>query len=197
MKKVSLVVIAIANAVGTFIAWVSGNQGAIELPRISDEAVSCDSNAVVAGWCNSNINPTLECLFFPQFDEYMCTCHGDASVCPDDCVGGTDPYEKAHYWTQCLGIPVDQPNYVLQENQKAIHCAENAVVASWCDEAVDSKLECAMFPETNEYVCKCQGHAADCPVDCVGGESPYKKDHFLTHCKGIPMDQPNYVLKSE
>jgi hypothetical protein len=54
-----------------------------------------------------------------------------------------------------------------------------------------------MFKEADQYACRCPDHAAECPDDCIGGTKPLQKTHSLTHCKGIPLDQPNYILKSK
>mmetsp|Transcript_14774 Transcript_14774/g.26813 ORF Transcript_14774/g.26813 Transcript_14774/m.26813 type:complete len:217 (-) Transcript_14774:216-866(-) len=173
----------------------------LELPR-TNKGVHCETNAVAESWCDQGVNPALECFLFPEFDEYVCSCHDDSALCPDDCVGGSSPHAKNHHSTQCLGIPVDQPNYILVEEQHefetATHCAENGVVTSWCDESVDPNLECVMFKEANQYACRCPGHhSAECPVDCIGGTKPVLRTHSLTHCEGIPLDQPNYILKSK
>mmetsp|Transcript_33860 Transcript_33860/g.49781 ORF Transcript_33860/g.49781 Transcript_33860/m.49781 type:complete len:199 (+) Transcript_33860:78-674(+) len=196
MKKVVLIVIASANMVGNIIAKSSPESNEIELPR-NTGAVHCGNNAVIASWCEMSINPTLECMLYPDFDEYVCACFGDHSQCPSECIGGKLPHQSAHYWTQCRGIPVDQPNYVLNKGKRKIHCAENAVVAGWCDEGIDENLECALYPEEDAYVCYCKGHHTECREDCVKGTEPLKKNKYMTYCKGIPEDQPNYIIKPE
>jgi hypothetical protein len=41
---------------------------------------------------------------------------------------------------------------------------------------------------------------AACPTDCVGGLKPLNHDvtmsKYEVHCKGIPVDEPNYDLVS-
>ena len=171
--------------------------------------VPCHENGVVASWCDSAVNPSLECAILPDFDEYGCSCLGNAASCPEDCVGGTPPEEKTHYGIRCGGIPRDEPNYVLKSKKEhssnfhqhvldnrgtKIECHENGVVASWCNSAVNEELECVIFPASNEYGCSCLLNAASCPEDCFGGIEPIEKTHNGILCKGIPEDEPNYVL---
>jgi hypothetical protein len=37
-----------------------------------------------------------KCGILPNFDEYGCTCYGDPSKCPSDCIGGQIPIETKH-----------------------------------------------------------------------------------------------------
>jgi len=157
---------------------------------------ACHENGVVASWCDKFQNPSLGCAILPDFDEYGCSCLGDAAVCPDDCVGGTEPAVKTHYGIRCGGIPVDEPNYILRESHPLNRCENNGIVSSWCDDFVNPHLECHISPLVDEYSCKC-GKASNCPTDCVGGMEPIEKTHRLVRCKLIPVDQPNYILKEE
>jgi len=164
----------------------------------------CEDNAVVGSWCDEAIQPGLKCAVNPDFDEYGCSCPGNAAACPTECIGGGEPHARSHFEVLCLGIPTDQPNYILKEGQKPEghleHCENNAVVASWCDEYVNPGLKCGLLPEEDEYVCSCRGNMAACPTDCIGGVQPLDHDvatpKFEVHCKGIPMDVPNYELKA-
>jgi hypothetical protein len=41
---------------------------------------------------------------------------------------------------------------------------------------------------------------AACPTDCIGGTLPLEHDattpKYEVHCRGIPLDEPNYELVS-
>lgn len=180
----------------------------VEMPTIfgwSFHERHCEDNAVVASWCDEAVQERVKCAINPDFNEYGCSCHGNAAACPTECVGGGEPHARSHFEVLCLGIPTDQPNYILKEGQKHLdddmeHCENNAVVASWCDEYVNPGLKCALLPQKDEYVCSCRGNMAACPSDCVGGVLPLDHDavtpKFEVHCKGIPIDEPNYELVS-
>jgi hypothetical protein len=171
----------------------------LELPSIFErgDLKHCEDNGVVSSWCDSSVTPGLECVMLPGFDQYGCSCHGHAHLCPSDCVGGKQADQKLHYGIQCLGIPQDEPNYVLKETHEPNHCESNAIVSSWCDDFVDKTISCSLHPEVDEYMCLCKGHAAACPMECIGGEMPSSKTHFSIRCSGIPVDQPNYILKAD
>jgi len=62
---------------------------------------------------------------------------------------------KTHYGVRCQGIPQDMPNYVLKERHVAKRCENNAPVAAWCDDYVNKHLECGLYPEDDQYICKC------------------------------------------
>lgn len=165
----------------------------------------CEDNAVVASWCDEAIQPRLKCAINVDFDEYGCSCPNNPAECPTECVGGGKPHKVGHHEVLCLGIPIDQPNYVLKEGKKLPgdnmeHCENNAVVASWCDEYVNPGLKCMLLPKKDEYVCNCGGNMAACPTDCVDGFPPMERHVGMpkneVHCKGIPVDEPNYDLVS-
>jgi len=170
-------------------------QGGVELPSIFEygEKKSCEGNAVVAGWCKS---PDLECVLLPEFDQYGCACHGNSALCPTECVEGKEASQKTKYGIQCVGIPADEPNYILKETHRKFHCEENAVVSAWCDDFVNEELDCHLFPDLDEYVCYCGKHPA-CPEECIGGGTPTRKTKHEVRCSGIPVDQPNYIIKGE
>jgi hypothetical protein len=182
----------------------------VEVPRSifawSFHERHCEDNAVVGSWCDEAVTDGVKkCAINPDFDEYGCSCPGNAAACPTECVGGGEPHARSHFEVLCLGIPADQPNYILKEGRKHInddteHCENNAVVASWCDEYVNPGLKCSLLPKNDEYVCRCSGNMAACPTDCVGGLKPLNHDvtmsKYEVHCKGIPVDEPNYDLVS-
>jgi len=80
---------------------------------------------------------------------------GKAALCPTECIGGGEPVVKTHYGVRCQGIPQDMPNYVLKERHVAKRCENNAPVAAWCDDYVNKHLECGLYPEDDQYICKC------------------------------------------
>jgi hypothetical protein len=94
----------------------------LELPNIFErgDLKHCEDNGVVQSWCDSSKNPELECVMLPGFDQYGCSCHGHPYLCPTDCVGGKQADQKMHYGIQCLGIPQDEPNYVLYEVSRIV-----------------------------------------------------------------------------
>lgn len=163
----------------------------------------CENNGVVASWCDETIQPTLKCALNPDFNEYGCSCRANPALCPTECIGGVASQDRTHFEILCVGIPTDEPNYILKEgllpNSHHEHCENNAVVASWCDEFVNPDLKCGLLPIADEYVCSCYGNPAACPTDCVGGTQPLSRGNnfpkFEVHCQGIPIDQPNYELK--
>jgi hypothetical protein len=94
----------------------------LELPNIfeRENLKHCEDNGVVQSWCDSSMNPELECVMLPGFDQYGCSCHSHPYLCPTDCVGGKQADQKMHYGIQCLGIPQDEPNYVLYEVSRIV-----------------------------------------------------------------------------
>jgi hypothetical protein len=177
----------------------------VEIPKMmrTDSAIPCHANGVVASWCDVTVNPDLECAINPDFDLYACTCERDPTACPSECIGGSSGVstmtDKQHYAIECQGIPQDEPNYVLKVDAKQLplhHCENNAIVANWCDEWTIPDVNCLLLTALDEYVCTCHDNAAACPDDCVGGTAPDKKTRHGIRCKGIPLDQPNYILKS-
>lgn len=156
--------------------------------------LDCHENGVVAAWCDSFLHADLECSILPDFDEYGCACHGNAALCPTECIGEDSVIEeRTHYDIRCGKLPADEPNYVLIERHAPHRCENNALVASWCDDAMNPHLTCHLGE--NEYSCHCGGKAAACPTDCVGGVEPIERTHSTVRCQGIPLDQPNYILK--
>lgn len=141
-------------------------ESSVEHPDIfarRGEVKHCEENGVVAAWCDSYISPELECGILPEFDEYGCTCMGKAASCPSECIGGTEPLVKTHYGIRCGKLPNDTPNYILKERHPLQRCEDNSVVAGWCDDYVNKHLECGLFPEDDQYICKCSGKHTNCP----------------------------------
>ena len=160
--------------------------------------IPCHENGVVASWCDVHIDlPNMECLLSPELDAYGCACVGTPALCPDECVDGTPPVEKTKSGISCRGIPHDEPNYVLREAHPLNRCENNAVVASWCDEYVNPHVECGLAIAVDEYYCRCSGKVVNCPTECVAGVEPIEKTHGIVRCKGIPLDQPNYIILEE
>jgi len=163
--------------------------------------VPCHENGVVASWCDTHLDPNvLECGLLPEFDVYGCSCVGDASLCPDECVNGEKPEQRTKHGISCSGIPEDEPNYILKEmrsKRSTMHCENNAVVAGWCDDYVNPHLECRLMVAVDQYQCKCPHKVAACPSECVEGTELVEKSHGVIKCKGIPIDQPNYIIKEE
>lgn len=158
----------------------------------------CLENGVVSGWCDASIHPHLQCTIHPSLNMYTCQCSGDPSACPSECVKDGEIVKKMHYGIQCQGIPEDEPNYILRASDTTHlplhHCENNARVANWCNEGSGDGVNCLLLPALDEYVCNCHGNTKACPQDCVGGVEPDKKTKYGIRCKGIPLDQPNYVL---
>lgn len=174
----------------------------IELPDVfthhsqgKSKTMSCDTNAVIAAWCDNKISQELECGILPEFDEYGCNCFGDPSTCPTECIGGTEPIQKTHYGIRCNNIPMDQPNYILKEHHALHRCENNLIVSAWCDDYVNRHLECGLYPTDDQYLCKCTGKATNCPDECIDGTEPIVRTHNSVLCSGIPLDSPNYILK--
>jgi hypothetical protein len=162
---------------------------------VNGQRVKCHESGVIASWCDTKVNPALECSIVPDFDEYGCACLGAASNCPDDCIGGLEPIERTHYGIRCAGVPQDEPNYILREYHALGRCENNALVSSWCDDYVNLHLTCSINPAKDEYSCNCGGKHNSCPDDCIGGLAPIEKTSSSIRCQGIPLDQPNYILE--
>jgi len=157
----------------------------------------CRENGVVASWCDSSINPKLECTIQPTLNMYSCKCDGDKAACPSECIEGSTMKMTTH-GIQCTSIPQDEPNYILRNKDTSHlprhHCENNALVANWCNEGTVPEVSCLLLAALDEYVCTCHENPKACPTDCVGGTLPDKKTNHAIRCKGIPSDQPNYVL---
>ena len=171
----------------------------VQLNSLVGEVTShhCHENGVVASWCDAQVNPHLKCTIHPTLDAYVCRCDGDPSACPSECVKDSVLSAKTHYGIQCRGIPKDEPNYIMRGGKlPRHHCENNAIVASWCNEWTVPDVDCLLLPSLDEYVCACHENAAACPEECVGGVAPDHKTKHGIRCKGIPVDQPNYVLQA-
>jgi hypothetical protein len=180
------------------IGAASASDTDIEIPSVfhrRGKVQHCEENAVVAAWCDSHVFKEIECGLLPEFDEYGCSCYQDPSKCPTECIEGTEEVAKTHYGIRCRGMPRDHPNYVLLENHVMQRCEENSVVSAWCDDYVNIHLECGLYPEVNQYLCKCSGKATNCPDECIDGSEPLVKTENSVLCSGVPADHPNYVLK--
>jgi hypothetical protein len=137
-----------------------------------------------------------QCGMLPDFDEYGCTCYGDPSKCPSDCIGGQVPIEKTHYSIKCNGIPdvTNTPNYILKEWHQLNRCEENSIVSAWCNDYVNRHLACNINTNNDQYVCKCSGKHSNCPDECIDGSTPIERNTNSIVCTGIPNDNPNYIL---
>ena len=174
----------------------------VEIPSVFDrrnEVKHCENNAIVHAWCDSNIFEDLECGVLPDADLFACKCVQDPSKCPGECVGGSEHVEKTHYSITCRHIPMDSPNYILKEYHEMHGCENNAKVAAWCDDYVNKHVECALYPQLDQYLCSCSGvpnHVnANCPDECIDGSEPLIRTLGSVLCSGIPEDSPNYILK--
>ena len=83
-------------------------------------------------------------------------------------------------------------------NSKAQKCNENGMVSAWCDSS-KSEVECLIHPESDVYACMCTDPSF-CPNECIHQTSPdddsrLKKSNHGIVCRGIPQDEPNYILK--
>eukprot|EP00980_Cylindrotheca_fusiformis_P007215 scaffold1525_cov142-Cylindrotheca_fusiformis.AAC.15 len=169
---------------------------------LGSKAQECKENGIVAAWCDAS-NSGVECLINQETNTYACMCN-DAAVCPEECIAtlenGNVPSKpvSSRHGIVCQGIPMDEPNYVLQNGVDSLpslhHCENNALVASWCNEATVPEVSCLVLPSLDEYVCTCMNNAAACPSECVGGGIPDRKTHNAIRCRGIPMDSPNYII---
>jgi hypothetical protein len=170
----------------------------IEMPdvfgRRDGGTMNCDNNAIIAAWCDNKILSELQCGILPEFDEYACSCPGDPSLCPTECIGGTEVVQKTHYGIRCMNIPTDSPNYILKERHAIHRCENNLVVSAWCDDYINRHLECGLYPTDDQYLCKCTGKATNCPDECINGAEPIVRTQNSVLCAGIPVDNPNYVL---
>jgi len=186
-----------SNEHDTSIQKVQIPDTSIEKPDVftSSQTTACTKNAVVAAWCDTNIGQQVECGILHEFDEYGCSCHGDPSLCPTECIDATEPIQKTHYGIRCNGIPIDVPNYILKERHVVERCEANSVVAAWCDDYVNKHLECKLYTEDDQYLCKCSGKQSNCPDECINGAEPIVRSHNSVLCAGIPSDNPNYILK--
>jgi len=184
---------------------------ALERPELFSRkvnSVECHENGVVASWCDTHLDPQhMECRLWPDMDAYACSCVGAAPECPTECVVGGDGkptselLQKTKYGIACQGIPQDEPNYILKEmryKRATNRCENNALVANWCDDYQNVHLECHIDELANEYSCKCGHKHAACPDECIGGTiPPLQQVPGIIRCKGIPLDQPNYILQEE
>jgi hypothetical protein len=167
-------------------------------------AQPCHENGVVASWCDSAVME-VECVIHPGSDVYACRCSKNPSACPEECITenltkaqSPLPPVKTHHGIMCYGIPKDEPNYILKSDPSHLplhHCENNALVASWCNEATLKQVNCLLLPALDEYVCTCLDNAAACPSECVGGDAPDRKTKHAVRCQGIPVDTPNYILE--
>lgn len=173
----------------------------LSLLFLRSNAQACNENGMVAAWCGAS-QSDVECFIHPESNAYTCMCT-DPAVCPEECIVTPENDDsrplKSHHSITCHEIPSDEPNYVIKNYMYSIpslhHCENNALVASWCNEATVPHVSCLVLPALDEYVCTCMTNAAACPSECIGGEAPDRKTHNAIRCRGIPVDSPNYVLE--
>jgi hypothetical protein len=79
-----------------------------------------------------------------------------------------------------------------------VPCSDNSVVASWCGGSSRREVSCLMQPGLDMYACQCEFDPSACPDDCIDETStgPVKNRHSIV-CRGIPEDEPNFILKNE
>ena len=177
---------------------------------------SCERNSIVQGWC-----PQHNCALVELWNEYGCHCpeedeqqddlskdtttttsklphhhhHHSASLCPLECIEGSEILEHTRTSIRCRGIPIDhEPNYILRSkifHEDQQHCENNALVSGWCDDNLDPHLDCRLY--TDSYECHCS-KANACPLECIAGEEPIERSSKHIKCGKIPLDQPNYVI---
>lgn len=180
-------------AVASFVVAAFASKD-LEYPDVVFRKTQERCQGAVAAWCDAN--QELQCGIASEFDEYGCSCLGNSKMCPQDCLPDSEIIEKTKYGIRCRQIPKDQePNYVLKESHVPQRCENNAAVASWCDDYVNKHLECGLYDELDQYVCKCSGKHTNCPDECIGGAEPLILTAHSVLCKGIPTDSPNYILK--
>ena len=85
-------------------------------PVHRDEEQHCEGNAIVSSWCDESIDPHHTCTI--SQNTYVCHCHGNAASCPIDCIDGKPPHKRTKHSIHCFGIPLDEPNYIIQPEQQ-------------------------------------------------------------------------------
>lgn len=201
--------------------WLSS----IALDRYnSHDAYSCDDNEIVMAWCDYRHNhEVLQCGQNKDYDEYGCNCYDHPSLCPLECIDGTELIQKTHHSIRCSQIPIDQtPNYDIllryhNSNEKpqqmsedidndvdndveltttTTGCDNNLVISLWCNDQVNPHLTCSMNYQDDTYGCDCSGKISYCPMECIDGTmEPLVRTNHRIQCSRIPLDQPNYILK--
>ena len=163
---------------------------------------SCADNALVANWCDSHIlldkdDPdALQCSMLPQFHEYGCSCINHPTLCPLECLEGSELLSKTRSTIRCRGIPKDSPNYVIQEHHHSHRndCADHSLITAWCDDYINKHVECSLYPSLNQYFCRCSGKATNCPLECLEGSDALVQTQHGIVCAGIPEDTINYEI---
>lgn len=160
----------------------------------------CNDNLVVKNWCDSHLTEkpaALKCGMLQAFQEYACGCPDDPTMCPTECLEGSQQISKTRSMIRCRGFPSDTPNYILKESHPHHHnhdCGDNAMVSAWCDDYVNPHLECALFRALDQYVCRCSGKATNCPDECLHGSDALIRTSQGVVCTGIPNDTVNYEV---
>ena len=73
---------------------------------------TCNENDILSAWCNHKIVSELQCGINTEYNEYGCTCYNHPSLCPTECIHGTEMIQKTHHTIRCHQIPIDNtPNY--------------------------------------------------------------------------------------
>lgn len=74
----------------------------------------CENNLLINSWCDTYINKHLQCNIYNNDNQYLCTCTGKATNCPDECIDGSVPLIRTKNSVLCNNIPIDNPNYVMK-----------------------------------------------------------------------------------
>lgn len=167
-------------------------------PFFVDFLEGCSENALIAAWCDASLlgDNALQCGMLSDFQEYACRCN-HPNLCPTECINGSQLIAKTRTTIRCRGLPVDSPNYILTEHPKPHRhdCANNAVVSAWCDEYINKHVECSLYPDLDQYVCRCSGRkTTNCPDECIGGSEALLRTPHGVVCTGIPEDHANYEV---
>lgn len=189
-----------ARAAGTMeVEKAASQEVEIPDPFSLDNFESCADNAMVSNWCDSHLTDlpnALQCGMLTAFREYACSCAHHPNRCPTECLPGTEVIAQTRSGIRCRGFPVDSPNYILKEvhMQRRNDCADNALVAAWCDVNVNRHVECSLYTAMDQYVCRCSGKATNCPDECLDGSDPLLRTTHGVVCTGIPVDTVNYEV---
>ena len=166
---------------------------------------TCANNALISSWCDSSHTSehedVLKCGILPQFHEYGCSCQDDPTMCPIECLEGSEIISKTRTNIRCRNIPSTEhnpPNYIMEEIHYAHRndCSNHVLIEAWCDDYVNKHVECSIYPQMNQYYCRCSGSKSNtyCPEECLDGSDILIKTTHGIICTNIPTDTVNYEL---